>query len=94
MNDNREECSFNGCTKRAKSKGLCQSHYYQQYRGQELRHLKAFAHKRETKSCSGDGCGRVAVSGGLCQTHRKHELQGKPLVTFKGKRPSHLRDDA
>lgn len=93
MNDNRDECSFTGCTRAVRSLGLCSGHYYQSHRGQELRPLRPTAAARVDALCSVDECGRRPVAFGLCQSHRKRQKAGVALGSIRGVQPSQVRDE-
>lgn len=72
-------CIFEACSRLADTKGLCQAHYQQQWRGQELRPLQ---NAKGTVKCSFAGCTKLAKSGGLCNGHIKQKSRGtvlKPL---------------
>lgn len=78
-------CSFEGCDKAALAKGLCQGHYQQQWKGQELRPLRSqitlearFWQKvTRTPSCwvwtaatNSKGYGQIGVDGRVRRAHR------------------------
>lgn len=55
---NNRTCSFSGCLRSAKSRGLCNGHYTQQYRGVELKPIREpdsqtrfWARVTKTESC-------------------------------------------
>jgi len=79
-------CGFDPCDRPLKTKGLCQQHYKQQWRGQELKPL----HSRRSASpiCSFDGCENPTKSRGWCVTHYLQWWKGgegalKPLYQTK-----------
>src|SRR4051794_6702939 len=47
-----DECSFEGCTDKARARALCAGHLNQLYKGQELRPKKRFVHGSTEKHCS------------------------------------------
>lgn len=81
-------CSFAGCGRTVRSRGLCRAHYRQQWLGQELKTLVARQLRSETP-CSFEGCGRGASAKGLCAAHYLQAKKGADLVPIlqrKGKR--------
>ncbi len=65
-----EICSFEGCGRKKRAKGLCSSHYNMMTRGEELRPL--FSRKIKYKNigpCKVDNCDTISNSGGYCKTH-------------------------
>lgn len=60
-------CSFDGCGRPVRAKGLCNPHYIQQERGKTLTPIR----KRTPKhmGCSEKGCDRTHYSKGLCRNH-------------------------
>lgn len=46
---NAEACSFEGCEKPVRSKGLCQGHYHQKHKGKELTPLREQRGGRKAK---------------------------------------------
>lgn len=81
-----KNCSFPGCDKHTRAKGLCDGHYQQRLRGQELRPLRSqgltleqrfWAKVRKTRDCwewtaatTSDGYGRILVDGRMRYAHR------------------------
>ena len=70
------ECSFDGCDKPVRTRGLCQGHYLQQWRGQELRPL--YQHL-EKVPCAFPDCPRFAGETPLCRSHRRQQRLGQEL---------------
>ena len=68
-------CTFTGCTNPAQTKQLCNGHYQQLWKSQELRPLQ----NRGEVPCTFSGCAKKAVSKGLCNGHYKQKRRGKPL---------------
>ena len=60
-------CSFDGCGRPVRAKGLCNPHYIQQERGKSFTPIR----KRTPKhtGCSEMGCERTHYSKGLCRNH-------------------------
>lgn len=81
-------CAFPDCGRAFLSKGLCQSHYVQLARGEELRPIKQAT--RETLPvipCVFEGCDRARLTRtGLCGPHRRQQQTGRPLVPIRGDR--------
>ena len=77
-------CSFEGCGRPVKSRGLCSVHYRQRLHGQELRPVNQPGRPRVRKrKCKFEGCIRLASCKGYCDGHydqlrRKGET--KPIV--------------
>jgi hypothetical protein len=78
-------CSFPGCNRAHRAKGLCRSHYSQQASTGTLRPLGP--KNKEEARCTFDGCGKAAVNKGLCQAHANQRRKGqqlRPLRPFYG----------
>ncbi len=75
-------CTYPECGRPLLAKGLCQTHYSMQRRGEPLRAIK-YQHKPwANKFCAFDGCGLYARAKGLCPSHREQQKIGielKPL---------------
>lgn len=84
-------CSFPGCTRPAKGRGLCDPHLRQLYRGSTLRPVTDHAPRSVVGVCSFPGCGRRRHAKGLCTRHRRQQLAGEELspLTGKGAHGSH-----
>lgn len=83
----RGECPFGGCGKPSRSgrEPLCEGHYYQRRRGEDLRPLKPQRRKGEGGECILDGCDRP-TKGGMCPMHRaRTRRNGDPMVTIEPK---------
>lgn len=78
-------CSFPGCDKPVRAKSLCQGHWRQQHKGQELRPLRTkltleqrfWAKVRKTPDCwqwgaatNSDGYGQIRADGCMRPAHR------------------------
>lgn len=70
-------CSFPGCMKRLKARGMCDGHLGQQYRGEHLRPLHAPGSAQVVAGvrCTGPGCTRAAMRLGLCGNHQRHLVE-------------------
>lgn len=84
INDVRDftSCSFEGCERPKRTKGLCRSHYLQVWRGKELSPLLPATQSRKpwtTRVCSFDGCGRKHRVRGLCAAHEAQQNKGQEL---------------
>lgn len=73
-------CSFGGCGRAVKCKGLCGGHYQQQLAGRQMSPLGS---SRIRGSCSFEGCDRPHRAKGYCNTHRIQHLGGKPLTPIR-----------
>lgn len=72
-------CTYPDCGRPVTSRGLCQTHYWQERRGEELRPIK-FKTTKERRSCSFLGCEQTAYAKDLCVSHRKQQLRGHDLT--------------
>ena len=72
-------CSFEGCERARKARGLCQSHHQQQKKGKSLRPLQSRVKVRPGSRCSFEGCERGPFSRGLCTGHYGQQRKGAPL---------------
>jgi len=72
-----EACTFDGCGRPHRSKGLCKTHYAQQARGQDLTPIKDREAPPET--CTFPGCARPHVGRGYCMTHYQQQRRGRDL---------------
>lgn len=62
-------CSFPDCDHKHMAKGLCATHYGQQYAGKPLTPIKSPLREYRRNKCYFDGCDRNSRSAGLCNTH-------------------------
>lgn len=69
-------CEFEGCDKKHSAKGYCAGHYYQLYRGEELRPLRI---KIKYDGCSFEGCDREEYANGYCQAHDRQRRHGEEI---------------
>ena len=74
-------CTFDGCVKKHYAKGLCDGHYQQQRRGEQLRPLQQ---KGRVRCEAGDGlewsCIRPHYANDLCKGHWEQSKKGKPFA--------------
>ena len=69
-------CRLDYCDRPKAAKGLCHSHWKQQYQG---RPLAPFRKTHAGEPCIIEGCGRVRHAKGLCVTHISRKRAGTPL---------------
>lgn len=75
-----QTCSYDGCGRLPVAKALCQTHYNQQRRGEELQPILGRGGRNRTYGvCAFDGCDRRAASKGYCQAHRAQQLRGDDM---------------
>jgi hypothetical protein len=69
-------CAFDGCDRprRSRREPLCEGHYYQRRRGQDLRELKPQRRKGEGGVCILDGCDKP-TKGGMCAMHHARKAR-------------------
>lgn len=74
-------CSFDGCNRDIKAKGLCAGHYQQAKAGKPLLPLRAFARRGffQNYTCKLAYCEREATTKGLCNGHYQQQKAGLPL---------------
>ena len=79
-----ENCSGPSCDRQALTKGLCNAHYLQTWRGQELRAL--VPRKIRDEPCPIPGCDRTQHSRGLCARHmsicNRHHVNPESYITL------------
>lgn len=63
------KCDFPKCDRESLTKGLCNAHYQQMWKGQPLTPLTTRAKERPTSECPVKDCDRRVFSRGLCQRH-------------------------
>jgi hypothetical protein len=74
------ECSFEGCGRPKKTKGLCRGHYTQLYRGRPLRPIRPHVLCGQTfEVCQVADCGREPTAHGYCHTHYSQKYRGRAL---------------
>lgn len=80
-------CDFHECGRAHYSQGLCQTHYKQRGRGEELKPIQ-WQNKPRLGSCTGPACGHWGNYGGLCWSHWQQKKSGQELrpVRKPGKR--------
>jgi hypothetical protein len=79
-------CKFEGCDGKSYSRGWCNAHYMQWYKGRELtpvvRRRRIPVEKVEpgsTRACTVEGCVRVRRARGLCGAHHEQQRRGIPF---------------
>lgn len=83
---NSGDCIVLGCTRRARTRLMCEAHYARSVKGTELaRPIKVKAYKGAR--CRIDGCERVAKSDFMCAAHADRVRRGIPLTERPFKRP-------
>jgi hypothetical protein len=70
-------CSFPGCDRVRRTRGLCQTHYVQQRRTGSLWPIGTI--RRQRRRCDFERCDKLAVNKGLCQGHHQQRKKGQPL---------------
>lgn len=73
-------CSFDGCDKKIKAKGLCTGHWRQQHEGQELKPIGP-------KQCKFPDCERKYYSTGYCQGHYAQYQRGDEVRAIRRMAP-------
>lgn len=77
---NKKPCSFDGCDRPRRTRGLCKAHYQRLRKGQELSPI----HKPNPKAlCAFDGCDNPVYSAGLCSGHYQQKWHGRELAPLK-----------
>jgi hypothetical protein len=73
-------CSFEGCDRPTRSKGLCEAHNRQLAKGHVLKPLMKRQPINQKVECSFEGCDRIGeTNSGLCQSHRRQQRLGQDL---------------
>lgn len=73
-------CSVDGCTTKARSLGLCRSHYEKQRRHGDPTWTRT---KKSPEACTAPDCDRPRVARGLCQLHRDRMRRNGTLETVR-----------
>jgi hypothetical protein len=75
-----KECSIEGCTRQAVSRGWCHGHFQRWARTGDVAPDRPLG-RQVNFECSVEGCDRDAISKGLCRTHYRRLLRvGDPLA--------------
>ena len=72
-------CTFDGCDRPIKARGLCGGHYQQVRDGRTLVPLRHV----EYSTCTFDGCDREHQTNGLCRAHADQIRAGRPLKPIR-----------
>ena len=88
--ENTPDCAFEGCSKRAKTGGLCSGHAEQKRKGRELQPLKHMPGYKNGIRCAFEGCTKYARSNGLCWGHAEQKSRGLPLTALRPRRPTNI----
>jgi hypothetical protein len=89
-----KECSIEGCTRQAVSRGWCHGHYQRWARTGDVAPDQPLS-RQVNFECSIDWCDRDAISKGLCRTHYRRQLHSgdpgaeKPVVDRVGRHINH-----
>jgi hypothetical protein len=67
-------CTFEGCTRPYRARGLCSSHLDQLARGKPLTPIRVWK-----KRCEFPGCNNKHAGNGLCTSHKSQLQRGHPL---------------
>lgn len=87
------KCNFPSCTHDSYGKGLCNAHYQQQRRGEELRPLRPRRRKNEEpKPCTVPECGRPQYGKGFCAAHHLQHHTGREIRPLRSE-PSRVFQD-
>ncbi len=81
-------CTFEGCKKVLRAKGLCSSHYNMMRKGEGIRPIPKFTPEELAgRVCSIPSCGRKYRAKGYCQTHyNQHKEHGEITSIVIGKK--------
>jgi hypothetical protein len=66
------------CGRHVIARGLCQTHYQQDLKGEALRPIKPW-HGKRADSCRGPHCRNLGNYGGVCWSHHQQQLRGEEL---------------
>jgi HNH endonuclease len=69
-----DTCTFDGCQRPYRARGLCSSHLDQLARGKSLTPIR-----KPKTSCEFPGCDRKHAGNGLCTGHKSQLHRGQPL---------------
>lgn len=64
-------CNFPECQNLSLATGLCDGHYKQQTRGEDLREIKHYHRVQPGEECVVPECGNRPVMKGVCKSHQK-----------------------
>jgi HNH endonuclease len=67
-------CSFEGCGRPFRARGLCSSHLDQLARGKPLTPIRVWK-----TTCEFPGCDNKHAGNGLCRSHKSQRQRGQPL---------------
>jgi hypothetical protein len=68
-------CTFQGCDKKHRAKGLCQQHYRQMQNGLPLHELVHY--EKRGPHCYAQGCWHPVIAKGLCTAHYHRRRMGR-----------------
>lgn len=68
-----KQCSVDGCSRQAVTRGWCHGHFQRWWRGGDVRPDRPLR-RQVNFACSVDGCDRDAVARQLCRTHYRRLL--------------------
>jgi len=86
-------CSFEQCKNKASSKGLCTTHYCQQYNNKELTEIKP--RKKRVKECTIENCNEKHYAKGMCSFHyyQKYNTTIERIPYLKDVRKKYFRTE-
>jgi hypothetical protein len=80
-------CTVEGCGRRHKARGYCQTHYTMLARGSSIKPIKV-RERNKPECCTEDGCAEPVKSKGLCKMHYQRLLRhGHTRYTDRKKEP-------
>lgn len=88
------ECSVDGCTRQAVTRGWCHGHYQRFWRLGDVLPQRPLG-RQINLACSVDGCDRDAISQTLCRTHYRRRLRSgdpqaeRPVTERVGRNLNH-----
>ena len=74
-------CSFDGCGRKIRCRGLCRAHYDQMRDGTSLAPIRSLTARGS--ECSFEGCTRPQQSRLLCSSHYLQDLSGRKLSPIR-----------